>query len=251
MKRWLLLCFVLIAETVVAAPSGEYLINLPTAKIQPEGVLQFRIAHRFAGEVDEQPGRTFLGLDAGAKMRFSFDYALRDHWLISAGRTSWTGATELYTKYRFHPNFAIQAGATFELGADQYKDDTGDSVNVQLIYQQPVTDTLQLLLVPSYASATKAKSEQEESTTAIGMGAHYSLNPQYSLSVELIKPVAGYEGDNRNPVVSYAADWYTGGHLFQLLLSNSTLMNTNRYITTQGIKDSRKFHFGFSITRLF
>lgn len=242
-------CF--ISLPVGSSPVGEFLVNLPTTTIKPQKTLLFRIAHRFTGEVDNAPEKTLFGLDAGAKMRFSFDYSLRDDWLLSAGRTSWTGATEVFSRYRFNPRLAVQAGVTLETGAAEYRDNTGDSANLQLVYQRPITKNLQWLLVPSYASATRAKSEKSEGTTAIGTGLHYAFGPQFAVSAEWIKPVSGYRGDNRNPVVSYSLDWFTGGHIFQLLVSNSTALNSNRTLVTQGMTDARKFHAGFSISRLF
>ncbi|MEM9985853.1 MAG: DUF5777 family beta-barrel protein, partial [Bacteroidota bacterium] len=62
----------------------------------------------------------------------------------------------------------------------------------------------------------------------------------------------GHTADNFKNSLSIGVDIETGGHVFQLVFSNSRTMNENLYIpATEGAWEEGDIHFGFNLTRVF
>lgn len=236
-------------QHVHASLASPYLINLSTPQIESR---VFRISHRFLGDIGDKAAENSAGMDNGAFMRIGFDYGFRLGMSAGISRSSWTGNYEVKFKHKVFDKNDLSAsyliGANFQGGEKKFRESSGDSYNLQLMAQY---QTNKIAPLASLLHSTSTNPDKKQSTTAIALGARYNAYLSHYLSIEAIKPLHGYIGDNDYPLTSVAWDWKTGLHMFQLVLTNSIQLNFNRYISTQSIKDGREFRLGFSITRMF
>ncbi len=232
-----------------ALGNESYLINLPTANINHH---LFRVAHRFNGQVEQDTEASSAGMDNGAMIRLGFDYVFSKDSQLGISRTSWTGNLESSLKQRLYQSenwsMTIVGSTNLETGLKEKRDGTGNSINAQWIIQRNHHQFMWLL---SALYATNSNPIKTESTSALATGGWYQVDPMHKISVEIIKPVIGYLGDNDYPLTSLGWHWQSGAHIFKLVVSNSIQLNTNRVIATDGIQDARQFHLGFSVNRYF
>jgi hypothetical protein len=90
---------------------------------------------------------------------------------------------------------------------------------------------------------------------AIGLGGRYKLTRRVSFNAEyypVIRPVWNYKDPIHTNELSFGFDLETGGHVFQLFLTNSTGMIEKKFITeTAGKWTKGDILFGFNISRVF
>ena len=88
----------------------------------------------------------------------------------------------------------------------------------------------------------------------IGSGARYKVAKRMSVNLEYAARVGtpeGFTSSYHNPL-TLGLDIETGGHVFQLVLSNSQPMNDVAvYSTTMGDWNGGSIYFGFNMYRVF
>ncbi|MCK5740731.1 MAG: hypothetical protein KAH48_00825, partial [Chlorobi bacterium] len=89
---------------------------------------------------------------------------------------------------------------------------------------------------------------------AVGAGGRYKISNWVSVNAEyyyVINPDE-FKDLNRNNVLSLGFDIETGGHVFQVVFSNSQFMTEKAFIAeTSGNWADGDIHFGFNISRVF
>jgi len=87
---------------------------------------------------------------------------------------------------------------------------------------------------------------------SIGIGARQKLSKRVSINVEYYYQIPGYKLEGTQNALSAGFDIETGGHVFQLIFTNSTGIAENQYITktTDGWSHG-DIHFGVNIARVF
>ena len=94
---------------------------------------------------------------------------------------------------------------------------------------------------------------------SLGIGGRYKLNKSVSVNSEWIPIIRSgeilsilFKNENHINSFSFGCDIETGGHVFQLFLSNSTAMFERGFINEnfENWKDGG-IHFGFNISRVF
>jgi len=87
---------------------------------------------------------------------------------------------------------------------------------------------------------------------SVGVGARFRLTPRSSINVEYYYQIPGYKlpGTYNSFAIGYEIE--TGGHVFQLQLTNSYGMVERSFINeTRGQWGKGDIHFGFNISRVF
>ena len=127
---------------------------------------------------------------------------------------------------------------------------------------QVVTDHPQLLplfprfslqLSPSYIHKNLVPRRVDQNNIfAIGTGARFKISRRVSVNAEHFYLLPGQTADDYKNSFSLGVDLETGGHVFQLHLTNSRSMIERGFITeTSGNWLDGDIHFGFNITRNF
>ncbi|KOS06742.1 hypothetical protein AM493_12410 [Flavobacterium akiainvivens] len=243
-----------------AAFKGLQVVTLQSTKMPAQNEWYFVVSHRFGtvkNGIDE-----FFGLDA-ATTKIGGVYGITKWLSVSASRHTLLKVYEGSVKYRL----ARQSDAfpvdivgyntvdinTFLEKEDYPRIEFADRLTYisQLLISRKVSDNLSLELVPSYVHKNLYNPAIEnDSQFALGAGGRMKLTKRLSLNLEYAH---NFDKPDfyKNPL-SVGLDIETGGHVFQLLFTNSQAMTEGGYLTNAaGDWGDGDFFFGFNLYRVF
>lgn len=239
-------------------------INVQSNETAASGVLHFVIAHRF-GRLNEG-AYALWGLD-NASMRMSFDYGLTDRLQLGVGRSTLGKTYEATAKLRVLRQ--TSGGRNFPIGLTLFSSAfcTGTrwalpertnyfssrlSFVHQAIFSRKFTDDLSVVVVPSLTHRNLVPTaDVAHDVYTLGLGGRYKLNPRFSINGEAHFFVSGRSGAMQ-PSMSLGCDIETGGHVFQLHVTNSSGMFESAFLTeTTGTWGGGDIYFGFNLSRVF
>ena len=254
-------------EVVYATFKGTQLINASTNETPGEGVLQFMMAHRF-GSFNDDYLYNFFGLD-NAQVRMQLDYGVTDRLNIGIGRSSFLKVADGFIKYQLLQqqqgtrtvpvSIALHSStnyrnARYTDGIDHTMSDRFSYVH-QAIIARKWNRKLSTLVSPSVVHFNLVPAAQDPNTTAhISLGARYKISNRMALTGEstLLSNREFSSGERYTTPFALGVDIETGGHVFQLHISNTRAMNgpywmaRNPYIASNG-----GLFLGFNISRVF
>lgn len=233
----------------------------------PPGQLDFRISHRF-GTVNSGPYE-FFGLDQ-ANIHFSLEYGITDWLMIGAGRGTYEKTYDGFLKFtllrqssgaRVMPvtlSFLSATALTSLRWPDPERENYFSSrlsYVHQLIVARKISPALSVQFSPSFVHRNLVATELDPNDLyAIGTGGRLKLTNRISMNAEyfyVVDPGKYLEKEVRNPL-SLGFDVETGGHVFQLIFTNSLAMIEKGFIgETTGSWLKGDIHFGFNISRVF
>lgn len=234
------------------------------------GVLQFLIGHRF-GRLNSG-WRELYGLD-NALIRLGFDYGISNDFNIGIGRSSFEKSYDSYVKYKFlkqksgaenFPFTATWISTVFLNTAEWPHPDRINYFSSRLAYHHSIllarkfNDWVSLQFMPAVIHRNLVPSVEDKNTVlSIGAGFSVKLNGSLRLNSEYhyilpgqINSLVG--GEMVQNSFSVGIDLETGGHVFQLHLTNSRGM-TEKFLVgeTTGRWLDGDIHFGFNVSRVF
>lgn len=232
--------------------------------------LDFRISHRFGTLNNGAYG--LWGLDQSV-IHFSLEYGIKDWWMIGIGRGSYDKTYDAFTKFKILRQssgakvmpVSVSYMTSVEMitlkfpsrpeGAKNYFSSRMTYVS-QLLIARKFNDRFSFQLSPTYIHRNLVATEMDPNDIfACGAGARYKLNKRLSLNAEYYY---AYNPNNKFADITYynaasvGIDIETGGHVFQIILTNSQGMREGSFIpkTTESWKDGG-IHLGFNISRVF
>ncbi len=239
------------------------IVNTPTVESPAKKALQFMIMHRF-GRVNEG-GYALFGLD-NATIRFALDYGITDRLAIGVGRSSFEKVYDASLKLKIIRQrengipvsisaYGLVANTTLKYSDKPYLNFKYRTLyTLQLLIARKFNRNLSLQLTPSWVHFNLVPAFQDQNDVfALGLGGRMKLSKRISINAE-------YNFLPNNQVVSttvynslsMGVDIETGGHVFQLIFSNSEGMNPPYYLAkTRGSWGKGDVYFGFNITRIF
>jgi hypothetical protein len=128
--------------------------------------------------------------------------------------------------------------------------------STQLLISRKFSDSFSIEVAPIYVHKNLYDGIlDQKSTLLLGTGARYKIAKRLSLNLEYAARLnlpEGFESNYHNPL-TLGLDIETGGHVFQLVFSNSQAMNDVAVFTNApGRWDGTKqFYFGFNMYRVF
>ncbi|RYY21877.1 MAG: hypothetical protein EOO04_17255 [Chitinophagaceae bacterium] len=230
-----------------------------------KGVLDFRISHRFGAL--NTGFEDFFGLDA-AITRIGFDYGITDWLMVGVGRSSYFKEFDGFLKARLlrqrdrggMPFSLSYMGAasvqthkvTMPAGQEFFFSNRMAYVN-QLLLARKFNSSLSLQLMPTHLHYNLVDTKaQPNDIFALGLGGRIKLSNRISLTGEYFYVVNDNRFPNTTNSLTLGFDIETGGHVFQLLFSNSTGITERNVIgRTDGNWGDGDIHFGFNISRVF
>ena len=242
---------------------GTKVVNGQSVKLQAEGVLQFAIQHRF-GTLNSG-FYNFYGLD-NSQVRIGLEYGIKDWLGLGIARSSALKTVDTNLKLRLKrqtngsqsfPFTMVLNSAVFikqyrwnELKDENFSFTNQLSYTHQLLIARKINRDLTIQLSPTAVHYNLVEIENEPNDKyAIGIGGRQKLTKRISLNTEYF-----YQLNDKlnNNVLSLGFDIETGGHVFQLHLSNSPAMIEPAFITkTNGSWLNGDIYFGFNISRIF
>lgn len=257
-------------EKVVGTFKGTRVINAQSVETKPVGSLEFIFSHRF-GRIDEG-SYTLWGLDE-SYVRLGLEYGISDRFGIGIGRTSVDKTIDSYVRFKIFTQrngskkmpFTVTALTAFNYRTDPKFDVNSDPIaNIdkiayvsQVLIARKFNSNLSLQLNPIYVHRNLANQALENNDDfAIGIAGRYKITRSMAITGEYIYRATAKDNVDENferfDAIGIGLDIETGGHVFQLVFTNS-LGLIERAVVTDTLGDfwDGDIHFGFNITRTF
>ncbi len=241
------------------------IINNHSVEIFEPQQLDLRIAHRF-GLLNSGLYELY-GLDQ-AKIRVGLEYGLMHNMMIGIGRSTFQKTFDGYLKYlllnqkKGVNNIPISIVAFSNIAINSLKKNYANypllgrfSFCHQLLIASKVNRQLSIQFMPSWIHWNMVElNAQKNQTFALGGGFRYLITKSVSINSEYFFRVnsSDYDVQNYYDSFSIGVDIETGGHVFQLHVTNSMPMHESGFITrTTSDWGNGGIHFGFNISREF
>lgn len=244
------------------------IMNGHSIERMPSGQLDFRISHRF-GRLNTG-AYEFFGLDQ-SNIHFGLEYGITDWLMVGVGRASFektydgfvklsalrqsSGGKTMPVSVSFFSAVALETVKWADPERTNYFS-SRLSYCSQLLIARKISQTFSLQLTPSYVHRNLVATELDPNDLwAVGAGGRMKLTKRISLNAEYYYVINANSTYMSQPVynpLSVGFDVETGGHVFQLIFTNSLSMIEKGFIgetTGQWLKGD--IHFGFNISRVF
>lgn len=218
------------------------------------------VAHRF-GDVSKG-FKDFFGLD-DASTKLGVIYGITDGISVSLSRETNLKTFEGAVKYKLvkqSENFPVDIAGynVMAVNTDLSKDNYphlqfGDRLSylTQALISRRFSDKFSLQLTPSYVHKNLYEPLIEDKNQFLtGLGGRYKISKRISINAEYF---VNFDNHSfyKNPL-SLGMDIETGGHVFQLLFTNSQLNSDIGYLTNVAGKwEKGQIFFGFNLYRVF
>lgn len=235
-------------------------VTAQSTKMPTKKEFYLDISHRF-GDVSDG-FKNFFGLD-NATTKLGVIYGLRDWLALSASRHTYQKTYEFGAKYRLikqekESPVDIVGYNVLDINSELKKNDFPKlefadrfAYLSQLLISRRFTENLTLQLMPSYIHKNLIEPTiDSKNLFSTGLGGRYKISKRVSINAEYFY---NFEDKNfyKNPL-SIGMDIDTGGHVFQLVFSNSQANTETGYISNAtGNWGKGHFFFGFNLYRVF
>ena len=267
-------------ESLELTPKGHvsgtfkalYIVNTQTVEQPGAGALNFEIQHRF-GKLNSG-SYNFFGLD-NATLRLGLDYGISSRLSIGVGRSSYLKTFDGYVKYKLllQSDGSNRMPVTVDIvgiASNYTQHSLGDSLlnakyrttyGVQLLIARKISSILSLQLSPIWLHYNLVPATADKNDVfALGVGGRLKITRRMSINAEYnYLPSNQVVSATTNNSFSLGWDIETGGHVFQLVFSNSQSIVPTQFVA-QSVKDVPQstgnwakgdVYFGFNISRAF
>ncbi len=242
------------------------IINGHSFEMNSEGVLDFKISHRF-GRLNGGAYELF-GLDA-ASIRIGLDYGVTPWLNVGVGRSSvgkmydgfmkvkflrqQTGKRNIPISMLWVSDMAVSSLRNTNSDLDPYLNSHRLFYTHQLIVGRKFTEGFSLQFMPSLVHRNLVLTRAESNDVIVlGVGGRLKLSKRVALNMEYYYTLPNQLDPRYTNSLSIGFDIETGGHVFQLHFTNSTGMVENAFMTeTTGDWLNGDIHFGFNVSRVF
>lgn len=253
-------------EYTTATFKGTRLVNGQTIETKGRGALEFIFAHRF-GPISSGAYELY-GLDQ-AYVRLGLEYGITDRLGAGFGRNSEDKTMDAYLRYKVLRQssgvktmpvtltaFGIAAlktspkkeDATYDIQFEDRLSYTG-----QLLIARKFNSLLSVQLVPTMVHKNAVDTTMEKNDQfLLGFGGRLKITRSVALTTEYYYRFGVPSGNPYYNPVGFGIDIETGGHVFQLVMTNSRGLTERAYLTeTTGDFFKGDISLGFNVTRTF
>jgi hypothetical protein len=257
-------------EFASATFKGTRLINFHTVELPGPNSLEFRISHHF-GDFNSG-GYNFWGLDGGASIRLGLEYSKDGRFEVGIGRSSLDKVYDGFLKYKLIRQtlnnkqpftmtlFSSLFYATIKdpnrtaTGVDRYEFSSSRlSYCHQILIARKFSDRLSVQFAPTLVHYNLVDFVNQSNDQFIAsFGARYKFTKRFALTFEY-----GYRVNDRTigkyfDSMGIGFDLETGGHVFQMFLTNSAGMIESQYFgRTTSSWSNWGIKLGFNVSRMF
>jgi len=243
---------------------ATHIINMQTVESTAAGALSFVIQHRF-GKLNSG-SYNFFGLD-NATLRLGLDYGITDRLNVGIGRSSYLKTFDGFVKYKLLQQtegkqmpVSVSVLGTITnytqriTGKEYLTANLRTAYSGQLLIARKFSRILSLEVIPTYLHYNLVPTVADKNDVfALGMGGRVKITKRMSINAEYdYLPSSQVVSTTVHNSFSLGWDIETGGHVFQLVFSNSQSMLETQYLTqTDGTWGKGDIYFGFNISRNF
>lgn len=239
--------------------------------------MDIRIGHRFGDFAGARGGwQSFYGLENAEDVLIGVNYGVSDNLAVGFFRTK--GASQLQqllhgeVKFRiFHQTAdnsvplsltatSLATVSTMEKSENPESLANFDkfshrmSYHAQLLLARKFSDRFTLQLMGGYVHRNQVASNDENGLLHLGAATRVQLTKVFGLIVDFAYPISSLRNADNGyyPPLGIGLEIETGGHVFQLNLTNATgLMETDYIPNTRTNWGDGEYRIGFTISRLF
>lgn len=253
-------------ENIVTATfKGTRILNGHSIENRKDKELEFIISHRF--------GRVNLGFDElfgldQSNIRFALEYGFNDNLTIGLGRSSFEKTYDSFLKYSLlkqkngENSFPFAVSLFGSVAVKTLKDyDPSDKRTFaeslfyvgQVLIARKVSPSFSYQITPTYLHRNSVRINADpHDIFALGFGTRMKLSKRVSFNSEYYVTFNESKSIDARNSLAFGIDIETGGHVFQLILSNAITMIEKSFITeSTGNFFGGDIHFGFNISRTF
>ena len=260
-------------------------VNIHSVETLPTRKLDVRISHRFGDLLGDAGGwPTFYGLETATDVSIGAELGLSDRLTVGLYRSKGAGQTpdgdaglrqliNVLGKYRLlyqTEDNQTPLSASLVLTTSMSTQEKVEGVpslirsfplfshrfafNAQLVLARKFSDEFSLELVPGVTHRNLVPFEGENTILSLGAAGHLQLTRVFALVADITLPFSSTLTNLNGyfPPVGIGFEFDTGGHVFQLSLTNATGIFETDFIPYT-ISDWREgeFRLGFTISRWF
>lgn len=248
------------------------IINSHTIERMTAKQLDFRVNHRF-GEI-KSGYDNFWGLD-NALISLDFGYGINDWMMVGLRRSTYKktidgsfkfslfrqmeGAKNIPVAVSYYTNMAIDGTRDIDPLIDSLFTNRLSFTN-QLLIARKFNEKFSLQIMPTFVHRNLVNYNEDNNIYAIGVGGRLKVTRRLSLTFEHFWTSHGnYYAQSEESEetkfyhpISLGFDLETGGHVFQLFLTNTRIMEESGFIAeTNSNPMDGGIYFGFNISRVF
>jgi len=251
-------------EVVQATFKGTRIINSQSVETPGQGTLIFLIQHRF-GTLNSG-AYNFFGLDQ-AVLRLGFEYGLSNRLALGVGRSSQEKTFDGFVKYRALEQSTgpgavpvsvtlLASSAITTLKFNEVNErNLGSRVTYayQALIARKFSPALSVQLMPTLVHRNYVATAAEQNDVyALGGALRQKITKRTALTADYYYLFPGNTATNFRNALGLGVDIETGGHVFQLHVTNSLGMTEKFFVPeTTGQFFAGDLYFGFTVARNF
>jgi len=247
--------------------NGWKVVNTPTSRMVDKGDWLFLISHRFFPPVNEGYD-AFWGLDGSGIIFLNLGYAITNNLFVNLGRSNSSDNVELDIKYGIkqqYPDDKLPLAAAAQMSVNWITEKSGDEdrfrseafkFGFQGILSSRLIEGVGVNVVPAILLNPDSNIDGEDPLATIGLAGRAHVWRSISAIAEWVPIVSGYTltstfGEfNRFDSWGGGIELDVGGHVFQIIVTNSAGLTADQYMRGGGLDISEgDYRLGFNIFR--
>ena len=244
---------------VNATFKAKRIVNSQSIEMPKPRILDFMILHRFGSM--SNGAYDLFGMDE-AVIRFDLKYGLSDRISFGIGRSSLNKTFDIFTKVKImsqktgYRSFPITLVFFSKMEIETIIKDMSMNDRItydfQFLLAKKFNRSLSLQLMPTliHRNLVETNSDSHD-LISIGVGGRMKMTKRTSVNFDTFFPV-GQRSETYRQGWGIGYDIETGGHVFQLMLTNARGSFESEYIeNASGTLKDLDLYLGFNIARVF
>jgi hypothetical protein len=259
-------------ELVAYSFKSTRLVNAHTLECLGRRALDFRIAHRFG--TFNSKAYNLWGLDGPATLKLSLEYSFTGRWMVGVGRSNVNKMYDGFLKHRLlrqtvDNSMPLSVTLLQTLAVVAQKDLAADITGVnkyasfanrmafasQIIIGRKFNKRVTIQVSPTYIHWNLVdKTTQKNDMYSLIGGGRFKFTKSMAINLEYGMRLNNNSSDYTQYFNSFSVGWdiETGGHVFQMFVTNSTAMNEVQFIPyTNASWKNGGIRLGFNVSRVF
>lgn len=246
-----------------SAFKGLQVCTMQSTKMASKGEWYMLVAHRFG---DLSKGfDNFFGFD-NAHTKLGGLYGISNWLTVGFSRHTLNKIYEVSAKYKLANQEVNGFPVTIvgyntvdintKLGTNEFpglQSKDRFAFSTQLPISRKFSKNFSMEVNPIYVHKNLYDAMTEKADNFLmGIGLRHKLSKRMSLNIESVIPLNANKSNFYTNASTIGLDIETGGHIFQLLFSNSQALNDITYFTNaNGTPENKAIYFGFNLYRVF
>ena len=244
---------------VMATFKATRIVNAQSIEMPKPRILEFVILHRFGSMANG--AYDLFGMDE-AVIRFDLEYGFSDRLSIGIGRSSLNKTYDIFSKLKIvdqrtgHRSFPVSLVLFTKMEIETIMKDMDMqdryTYDVQFLLAKKLNRSLSLQLMPTFIHRNLVETHNDHhDLISLGIGGRIKMTRRTSINFDTFFPI-GKRGETYKQGWGIGYDIETGGHVFQLMVTNARGSFESEYIeNASGAFEDLNLYLGFNISRAF